>query len=83
MQTAERFELFRSHQVSPNKNFADTLKPKPVHLSQERQEVVDLARWLDSKLETVRKKEKLSLSDVLEYKQSVVNLGLGQLLTLI
>ena len=45
--------------------------------------MVDLAKWLDCRLEALRKNESITINDILSYKQTVLNLGLSEIIRMV
>ena len=46
----------------------------------ERQEAVNLARWMEEKLGGFRNKKRVTFMDILDYKQTVLNYALGRII---
>ena len=46
----------------------------------ERQEVLNLAKWIDNKLEEFNKKEGITVEEIIDYKQHILNYGLGKII---
>lgn len=49
-------------------------------LSEERQEAVNLAKWMEEKIERFRSKKEISFLDIVEYKQTILNYALGRII---
>ncbi len=49
-------------------------------LNEERVQAMQLGRWMDEKLKLFRAKRAVTLMDVLEYKQTVLNYSLGRII---
>ena len=49
-------------------------------VSEERVQALQLGKWMDDKLKLFRAKRSVTLMDVLEYKQTVLNYALGRII---
>lgn len=49
-------------------------------MAEEREEAMELARWLDDKLGRLRAKRTVTFMDILEYKQTILNYALGKII---
>jgi hypothetical protein len=70
--------------VNTQGTFLPSLQTKSNHhLHQDRHEVIELAKWLDTKLNAFRSKQKITITDILDYKQTVLNMGLGEIIRMV
>lgn len=49
-------------------------------MAEEREEALELARWLDDKLSGLRNKRTITFLDILDYKQTILNYALGKII---
>lgn len=49
-------------------------------MAEEREEALELAKWLDDKLSILRNKACITFLDILEYKQTILNYALGRII---
>jgi radical SAM superfamily enzyme YgiQ (UPF0313 family) len=49
-------------------------------IAEEREEALELARWLDDKLSKLRVKHTVTFMDILDYKQTILNYALGKII---
>lgn len=46
-------------------------------VNQEREKAIELSKWMTEKLLAIKNKKSVTLEDILDYNQTVINYGLG------
>ena len=46
-------------------------------VNQEREKAIELSKWMTEKLLAIKSKKSVTLEDILDYNQTVINYGLG------
>ena len=49
-------------------------------IGEERMQAINLAKWIDEKLQKFKSKKTITFMDILDYKQTILNYALGKII---